>query len=226
MPGLIDCHVHVYADEVDLRTLEPMPLTAAHRARGRRCCAACSIAASRRCATPAAPTGASRPAVEHGLIAGPRLFISGRPISQTGGHGDSRRRTDLRDRAAAATRMARTCWRIADGVDEVRKRGARARCARAPTRSRSWPRAASPRPTIRSTRCSSRAAEIAAAVDEATAFGRYVMAHAYTPEAITRAVEHGVRTIEHGNLIDDRGGEADGRRRRLHGGQPGRPISP
>jgi imidazolonepropionase-like amidohydrolase len=28
------------------------------------------------------------------------------------------------------------------------------------------------------------------------------MAHAYTPEAITRAVESGVRTIEHGNLID------------------------
>ncbi|MBL8675420.1 MAG: amidohydrolase family protein, partial [Rhodospirillales bacterium] len=34
-------------------------------------------------------------------------------------------------------------------------------------------------------------------------FGRYVMAHAYTPDAITRAVSNGVRTIEHGNLIDD-----------------------
>jgi imidazolonepropionase-like amidohydrolase len=45
-------------------------------------------------------------------------------------------------------------------------------------------------------------AEIAAATDEADAFGRYVLAHAYTPEAITRAVENGVRTIEHGNLID------------------------
>jgi imidazolonepropionase-like amidohydrolase len=46
--------------------------------------------------------------------------------------------------------------------------------------------------------------EIAAAVEEAHAFGRYVLAHAYTPEAITRAVENGVRTIEHGNLIDDK----------------------
>ena len=35
------------------------------------------------------------------------------------------------------------------------------------------------------------------------AFGRYVCAHAYTPEAITRAVTNGVRTIEHGNLIDE-----------------------
>ena len=46
-------------------------------------------------------------------------------------------------------------------------------------------------------------AEIAAATDEARNFGRYVLAHAYTPEAITRAVSNGVRTIEHGNLIDE-----------------------
>ena len=45
--------------------------------------------------------------------------------------------------------------------------------------------------------------EVAAAVEEAHAFGRYVCAHAYTPEAITRAAHGGVRTIEHGNLIDD-----------------------
>src|SRR3712207_2415480 len=45
--------------------------------------------------------------------------------------------------------------------------------------------------------------EVAAAVEEAQAFGRYVCAHAYTPEAITRAAQAGVRTIEHGNLIDD-----------------------
>uniref|UniRef100_UPI0013CFD609 amidohydrolase family protein n=1 Tax=Klebsiella pneumoniae TaxID=573 RepID=UPI0013CFD609 len=42
--------------------------------------------------------------------------------------------------------------------------------------------------------------EISAAVEEAQAFGRYVLTHAYTPEAITRAVKCGVRTIEHGNL--------------------------
>jgi len=44
--------------------------------------------------------------------------------------------------------------------------------------------------------------EVAAAVEEAGAFGRYVCAHAYTPGAITRAAHAGVRTIEHGNLID------------------------
>src|SRR5262249_56906376 len=45
--------------------------------------------------------------------------------------------------------------------------------------------------------------EASAAVEEARAFGRYVCAHAYTPEAITRAMQGGVRTIEHGNLIDE-----------------------
>jgi imidazolonepropionase-like amidohydrolase len=45
--------------------------------------------------------------------------------------------------------------------------------------------------------------EVAAAVQEAEAFGRYVCAHAYTPQAIARAANAGVRTIEHGNLIDD-----------------------
>jgi imidazolonepropionase-like amidohydrolase len=40
-------------------------------------------------------------------------------------------------------------------------------------------------------------------VEEAHAFGRYVCAHAYTPEAISRAAHAGVRTIEHGNLIDE-----------------------
>jgi imidazolonepropionase-like amidohydrolase len=45
--------------------------------------------------------------------------------------------------------------------------------------------------------------EITAAVEEAEAFGRYVCAHAYTPATITRAAKAGVRTIEHGHLIDD-----------------------
>jgi imidazolonepropionase-like amidohydrolase len=41
-----------------------------------------------------------------------------------------------------------------------------------------------------------------AAVDEASKADTYVLAHAYTPKAISRAVRCGVRTIEHGNLID------------------------
>jgi imidazolonepropionase-like amidohydrolase len=45
--------------------------------------------------------------------------------------------------------------------------------------------------------------EIEAAVEEATNWGKYVAAHAYSAQAVMRAVSAGVRTIEHGNLIDD-----------------------
>jgi imidazolonepropionase-like amidohydrolase len=45
--------------------------------------------------------------------------------------------------------------------------------------------------------------EIEAAVEQATSWGTYVMAHAYSAAAIGRAVDCGVRTIEHGNLVDE-----------------------
>jgi imidazolonepropionase-like amidohydrolase len=44
-------------------------------------------------------------------------------------------------------------------------------------------------------------AEMRAAVEEAQAVGKYVLSHAYSDSAVRRAVEAGVRSIEHGNLI-------------------------
>jgi imidazolonepropionase-like amidohydrolase len=46
--------------------------------------------------------------------------------------------------------------------------------------------------------------ELRAAVEEAAHAGTYVMAHAYTAAVIYRAVEAGIRTIEHGNFLDRR----------------------
>jgi len=45
--------------------------------------------------------------------------------------------------------------------------------------------------------------ELRAACEEAQAANLYAMAHAYSPRAVTRAVRAGVRSIEHGNLIDE-----------------------
>ncbi|HSC00632.1 MAG TPA: amidohydrolase family protein, partial [Burkholderiaceae bacterium] len=45
--------------------------------------------------------------------------------------------------------------------------------------------------------------ELKAACEEAEAANLYAMAHAYSPRAVTRAVRSGVRSIEHGNLIDE-----------------------
>jgi imidazolonepropionase-like amidohydrolase len=55
--------------------------------------------------------------------------------------------------------------------------------------------------------------ELRAAVEEAEAANLYALAHAYSPRAVTRAVLAGVRSIEHGNLID----EATARLMKQHG---------
>ena len=60
-------------------------------------------------------------AVESGLIAGPRLFISGRAIGPTGGHSDSRRRTDVLGAPCGCCNAMVYCMAVADGPDEVRK---------------------------------------------------------------------------------------------------------
>src|SRR3954463_3010092 len=89
MPGLIDCHVHVFLSEVNIRNLENVPLTlltarAADLMKGM----------INRGFTTVRDTGGAdwgiKKAVEAGLIAGPRLFISGSAIGPTGGHSDSR----------------------------------------------------------------------------------------------------------------------------------------
>src|SRR6202007_383900 len=138
---------------------------------------------------------------ESALIPAPRLFISGRAIGPTGGHSDSRRRTDTGASCGCCNAMV-YCMAIADGPDEVRRtvreqmrQGAdqvKIMCSGG---------VASPYDPLDSLQFS--VGEGEAAVQEAHAFGRYVCAHAYTPQAITRAANAGVRTIEHGNLIDD-----------------------
>src|ERR1700755_2561565 len=74
-------------------------------------------------------------------------------------------------------------------------------CAAARTPSRSWPRAGLSRRRIRSVPQYS-PEEIRVVVEEATRRGSYVAAHAYSAEAIAVAVANGVRSIEHGNLLD------------------------
>ncbi|HVQ74526.1 MAG TPA: amidohydrolase family protein [Candidatus Binatia bacterium] len=200
MPGLIDCHVHVYLSEVNIRNLEHVPLTlmtarAAPLMRGML----------DRGFTTVRDTGGAdwgiKAAVDAGLLPGPRLFISGRAIGPTGGHSDPRRRTDGAPPCRCCNAMAFT-MALADGADEVR-RSVREQMRQGADQIKIMMSGgvASPYDPLDSLQYSP--AEVAAAVEEARAFGRYVCAHAYTPEAITRAMQGGVRTIEHGNLIDD-----------------------
>lgn len=200
MPGLIDCHVHVVLSEVYLPKLEAIPLTLMTAN------AMVSLRAMLdRGFTTVRDTGGAdwgiRQAVEEGLIAGPRLFVAGRSIGPTGGHNDGRRRTDPGVRCPCCDALS-FVTSLADGRAEVQKavrEEMRQGCDHVKIMMSGG--VASPYDPLDSLQFSM--GEVRAAVEEAEAFGRYVCAHAYSPEAIARAAEAGVRTIEHGNLIDD-----------------------
>jgi imidazolonepropionase-like amidohydrolase len=200
MPGLIDCHVHVFLSEVAIRLLEAMPLTLM-TARG---CALMRAMLDRGFTTVRDLAGADwgiREALEEGLVAGPRLFICGRGIGQTSGHSDARRRTDLGSRHGTDNAMA-FVFQIADGVDEV-TRAAREQLRQGADFIKLMVSGgvASPNDPLESMQYT--AAEISAAVEAAAAYDSYVAVHAYPAAAIARSAECGVRTIEHGNLIDE-----------------------
>ncbi len=197
MPGLIDCHAHVCADGmVPYPTLFPF-LVAARAAKLLKETLLRGFTTLRDMG--GADAGLRR-AVEEGLFPGPRLFVSGRPLSQTGGHGDMRNPADACP--ACALRSEANMMVVADGVDEVR-RAAREEIRRGVDQIKIMASGgvSSPADPVDYDQYSDE--EIAAAVDEARRAGRYVAAHAYMPSAIARAAALGVRTIEHGNFLDE-----------------------
>jgi imidazolonepropionase-like amidohydrolase len=200
MPGLIDSHVHVVLSEVSLPRLENMPLTLM-TARA----AVLMRNMLDRGFTSVRDTGGAdwglKEAVDKWLLPGPRLFIAGKALGPTGGHSDGRRRTDHGTRCHCCDAL-HFAMGLADGVAEVRKavrEEMRQGCDQVKIMMSGG--VASPYDPLDSLQFSPE--EVAAAVEEAHAFGRYVCAHAYSAEAITRAARAGVRTIEHGNLIDE-----------------------
>src|SRR5580704_1743389 len=199
MPGLIDAHIHVVLTEVNLRLLSDVPLTLL-AAKG----SVAMRAMLHRGFTTLRDTGGAdygiKAAVEQGLFEGPRLFIAGQPLSQTGGHGEHRLRTQDRVFCACCSGLAWT-GRIADGVPEVVK-ATRDELRKGADHIKIMASGgvASQADPLESLQY--RMDEIEAAVDEATRWGSYVCSHAYAAEAVRRAVSSGVRTIEHGNLID------------------------
>jgi imidazolonepropionase-like amidohydrolase len=199
LPGLIDAHVHVTAVHHDLLrlALQPPSLITA-QAKG-----VLEGMLARGFTTVRDAAGADfglQEAVERGLFSGPRLFISGWPLTQTGGHGDVRPK--------GARTMICTCaglglfGALADGVGEVR-RAAREQLRNGANQVKVMAGGGvmSPTDPVEGTQYSTE--ELRAICEEAEAAGSYVMAHAYSPRAIERAARAGVRSIEHGNLLDE-----------------------
>ena len=200
MPGLIDAHVHVFMSELNMTGLQTVPVTAATAK------AAVNLRGMlmRGFTTVRDMAGAEyglRDVSAAGYIEGPRLFVSGRALSQTGGHGDHRART-RNDFGCGCASGSDLFFVIADGVDEVVK-AVREELRQGVDQIKIMVSggAGSPNDPLESLQY--RDDEIAAAVGEATRWGSYVAAHAYTNESILRSVRQGVRTIEHGNFVQD-----------------------
>jgi imidazolonepropionase-like amidohydrolase len=143
-------------------------------------------------------------AIEAGLVYGPRLFPSGAVISQTAGHGDFRAPHDPHPTLESGSPyLDHGSSILADGVDQTLM-AARENLKAGATQIKIMGGGGvmSEFDPIHSLQPSP--AEIRAAVQAASDWGTYVLAHAYTSEAIERLVVNGVKCIEHGLLLDDR----------------------
>lgn len=200
MPGLIDCHCHVMISDVNPRRLEDVPptLMTAMAAETTKDLLMRGFTSIRDCG--GADWGLAA-AIERGLFPGPRVFASGRALSQTGGHGDYRRRTASGLEPCGCSSAAGYASRIADGITGVRQAARdELRLGASQIKVMVSGGVASPHDPIDNRQYS--AEELRAIVEEAAAWNTYVAAHSYTSASTTHAVECGVRTIEHGNLID------------------------
>lgn len=197
MPGLCDAHVHVAtatSSFVELETWSPY------------------YAASRmmdvlkgmlyRGFTTVRDAGGAdwgmAAAIEQGYVTGPRLLFCGKALSQTGGHGDMRGPGQQFDQCLCCPGLGRIC----DGVTEVR-RAVRDEVRKGATHIKLMASGGIASPTDRITSTQFSVEELTAAVEEAEAASIYCMAHAYTARAIERALQCGVRSIEHGNLLTE-----------------------
>ncbi|KAF5855390.1 hypothetical protein ETB97_009329 [Aspergillus alliaceus] len=198
-PGLIDSHVHISAvpGEMDFRlvTSTPESIGLLRMVGVVRDMLWRGFTSARDCG--GAPSSLKE-ACEEWLVPGPRLFISGHALSQTGGHGDFRAK---HDHHLCTSGFVSGIGRVCDGVpaclavarDELRSGADFIKIMGSGG-------VISPTDYLEHHQFSPE--EIRAIVRCATNNKTYVTCHAYSPESIQIAIENGVQGIEHGNLID------------------------
>lgn len=198
MPGLIDAHVHVLATDVNLKANRALPdpivtigaMNIMHGMLLRGFTTVRDLAGA---------TGAFRTAMESAPIPVPRLNICGKALSQTGGHSDQRGPYDTRPVPDWPVSLG-TLGILCDGVPEVR-RGAREQFRTGADFLKLMANGGVSSPTDPIHFLGFSREELIAAVEEASNAGTYAAAHLYTDEAIRRAVECGIHSLEHCNLI-------------------------
>ncbi|MCB0008752.1 MAG: amidohydrolase family protein, partial [Anaerolineales bacterium] len=198
MPGLCDAHVHVLAWTANLVELAR---TSPHY-NAARAAEIMTGMLDRGFTTVRDEAGADYGlawAVEQGYFQGPRLLICGRALTQTGGHGDMRGRGEV-GVSGIADEVAFGV--LCDGVAEVR-RACREEVRRGANHIKLMLSGGVASPTDRISNDQFSRDEIRAAVEEAAMADLYVTGHTYGARAVNRAIECGVRSLEHCNLIDE-----------------------
>ncbi|MFQ5554700.1 MAG: amidohydrolase family protein [Acidimicrobiia bacterium] len=199
LPGLFDCHVHVAVTHIDIwrRAHTPFSYNFYLAIENLQATLAAGITSVRDAG--GADLG-MKEAVDHGLIAGPRMQIAINMLSQTGGHGDGWLPSESRIHFVPPYPGHPAA--IVDGPDEMRRKvreliRAGADVIKVATSGgvlspRDEPSEAHFRPE-----------ELAVLVEEAAAAGRWVMAHAQAADGVKNAIRAGIRSIEHGIYLDD-----------------------
>lgn len=200
LPGLIDAHVHVFAISLAASRNETVPLTLMTA----RAVPRIKAMLDRGFTTVRDVGGGDvgiRDAVAQGFIPGPRLHVGGPALTETGGHGDHRRRTDSRYDIDYNANAFVFFSRIVDGPEEMR-RTVRNEIRKGADHIKVMASGGvgSPSDPLEGVQFSREELEICAR--EAAARGKYVCAHTYTSQAIRHAVGAGIRTVEHANFID------------------------
>ncbi|MCK0150837.1 amidohydrolase family protein [Marivita sp. S6314] len=197
-PGLIDAHVHMFMNEMNLGLARTVPVTYAS-AKAAFVLKGMLMRGFTTVRDMAGGDFGMRDASASGYIDTPRLFISGRSITQTGGHGDFREASVTTEDYACCS-ASELFSIIADGLPEVLK-AVRDELRKGADQIKVMLSGgvASPNDPLNSLQY--RSDELEAIVEEATRWGVYVAGHAYSDDAIKRGLAAGIRTIEHGNFI-------------------------
>ena len=202
MPGLIDAHIHAYGSDLNVQKIELAgdAYRTAYAARMLGHALECGFTTVR---DVGGGDWSLWRAIEDRLIRAPRFLYVGKFISMTGGHGDFRQAGEAsHGHGLCACDTGNAMSHIADGVDEVVK-AAREELRRGAHCIKIMSSGGVLSPTDPIWMNQYREDEIRAIVTETVERRTYTAAHCHPSSAIRRAVECGVRSIEHGTLIDD-----------------------
>jgi len=203
LPGLIDCHTHLIGDAQSADVLLPLERSEAQEAfsgvRNARATLLAGFTTVRDVGTYRAFVDvALRDAIDEGTVIGPRMRVAGAYVTVSTGAGE------LVGAAPDVTIPFSYRFGVANSADEVRARvrailNGGADFIKILATGAVLTRGTKPGVSEYTEE------QIHAAVEQAAEYGTFVVAHAHGAEGIKRAVRAGVRSIEHGSLIDDEG---------------------